>query len=59
MNNRRNLASYRLYALYSDALPRPLRNAALQRAIELLDLQPGKHVLIPGTGTGLDLRYIS
>lgn len=36
----------------------PLFAAARRRAVELLALQPGERLLIPGVGTGLDLPYL-
>jgi ubiquinone/menaquinone biosynthesis C-methylase UbiE len=58
MDNDRNRSIYRRWApvydmLFAHALDRPRC-----RAIELLDLQPGQRLLIPGIGTGLDLPYI-
>ncbi len=58
MNNQRNLTVYRLYAPVYDWLMRPLFHTARQRAIELLQLQPGERLLISGAGTGLDLPLI-
>jgi len=58
MNNRRNLALYRLYAPLYDGLVRPLFHTARQRAIELLQLRPGERLLLSGAGTGLDLPLI-
>jgi phosphatidylethanolamine/phosphatidyl-N-methylethanolamine N-methyltransferase len=58
MNNQDTLAIYRLYAPIYDSFMRPFTDAARQRAIELLALQPGERLLIPGIGTGLDLPYV-
>jgi ubiquinone/menaquinone biosynthesis C-methylase UbiE len=58
MNNQHNLTIYRLYAPVYDVIMRPLTTAARQRALELLYLQPGERLLIPGAGTGLDLPHI-
>ncbi len=58
MNNQRNLVVYRLYAPGYDWLVRPLFHTARQRAIKLLQLQPGERLLLSGAGTGLDLPLI-
>ncbi len=58
MSNPVNQAVYQLYAPIYDYLFGGLMRKARRRAIELLDLQPGDHLLIPGIGTGLDLPFI-
>lgn len=58
MNDHRNLHIYRLWApLYDTAFAR-LFARPRRRAIELLNLQPGERLLIPGLGTGLDLPHL-
>lgn len=52
-----NRARYSAYAPFYDAIVAPLQNGR-GRSIELLDLQPGKHLLIVGCGTGLDLPLL-
>ena len=58
MDDKRNLTTYRLWAPVYDYVMRPVYGRARRRAIELLNLQPGEKVLIPGIGTGLDLPLI-
>ena len=58
MNNQRNLAIYRLYAPLYDFAFRRVSAAGRRHAIELLNLQPGERVIIPGVGTGLDLPFL-
>ena len=58
MNNQRNKAIYRLYAPIDDFIFQPVLAAGRKRAIELLNLQSGEHVVIPGVGTGLDLPLL-
>lgn len=58
MNNRGNLTIYRLYAPLCDRLMRFWTESARRRALALLELQAGEHLLIPGVGTGLDLPGI-
>jgi len=58
MNNERNLAIYRAWAPLYAFVMRPLSGAARRRAIELLNLQLGERVIIPGVGTGLDLPLL-
>lgn len=53
-----NQGIYRLYAPVYDRLFGPLYAAARRRTAELLALQPGETLLIPGIGTGLDLDNI-
>lgn len=50
-------ARWRLYAPVYDVVARPLERGR-ERAIDRLDLEPGDDVLIVGSGTGLDLRYL-
>ena len=49
-------ARYSLYARFYDLGPG--YRAERQRAVELLDLQPGERVLVPGVGTGADLPLL-
>lgn len=49
---------YRLYAPVYDLAMRTQFARARARAIELLELQPGERVLLPGVGTGLDLELL-
>lgn len=58
MTNARNDAIYRAWAPVYDLVMRPVYGGARRRAIEILALQPGEHVLIPGVGTGLDLPLL-
>ena len=58
MDDRRNLKIYRTWAPIYDFVMRPVYGAARRRAIELLNLQVGEKVLIPGVGTGLDLPLL-
>jgi ubiquinone/menaquinone biosynthesis C-methylase UbiE len=58
MDDGRNLKIYRTWAPIYDSVMRPIYGAARQRAIQLLNLQSGEKVLIPGIGTGLDLPLI-
>lgn len=58
MDDRRNLKIYRTWAPIYDFVMRPIYGAARRRAIELLHLQVGEKVLIPGVGTGLDLPLL-
>ena len=52
-----NRIRYGLYAPLYDVVARRL-DRGRRRSIEVLDLQPGERVLIPGCGTGLDFEYI-
>ena len=52
-----NRARYSAYAPFYDAIVAPLQNGR-RRSIELLNLQPGEHLLIVGCGTGLDLPLL-
>lgn len=58
MNDKRNLTTYRIWAPVYDLVMRPVYGRARRRAIELLNLQPGEKVFIPGVGTGLDFPLI-
>ena len=58
MDDRRNLKIYRTWAPIYDFVMRPVYGAARRRAIELINLQVGEKVLIPGVGTGLDLPLL-
>lgn len=58
MKNASNLKIYRRYALLYDGMMRAWTAAARRKAIEMLQLQPGERLFIPGIGTGLDLPYI-
>jgi ubiquinone/menaquinone biosynthesis C-methylase UbiE len=55
MDDKRNQTIYKLWAPVYDKVMRPFYGQARQHAIELLMLQPGESVLLPGVGTGLDL----
>ena len=59
MNNQRNLRIYRLWAPLYDAAIGRVFDRPRRRAIDLLQLQPGEHLLLSGAGTGLDLPLIS
>lgn len=48
---------YAIWSPFYDLALKPFA-AARRRSIELLDLQPGERVLIPGVGTGADLPLI-
>jgi phosphatidylethanolamine/phosphatidyl-N-methylethanolamine N-methyltransferase len=52
-----NRFRYRVYAPFYNVLVTPL-NRSRQRAIELLQVQPGTRVLLVGCGTGLDLDFL-
>ncbi|PKN97508.1 MAG: SAM-dependent methyltransferase [Chloroflexi bacterium HGW-Chloroflexi-4] len=58
MDDRLNLKIYRTWAPIYDFVMRPVYGAARRRAIELLNLQVGEKVLLPGVGTGLDLPLL-
>lgn len=58
MNNPVNQSVYQIYAPIYDWLFGVVMKKARQRSVELLCLQPGDQLLIPGIGTGLDLAYI-
>lgn len=53
-----NQGLYHRYARLYDRMFRPYTHKGRRRAIELLDLQPGEKLLIPGVGTGLDLPLL-
>ena len=55
--NTLNRLRYGLYAPFYDVVARWL-DEGRRRSIELLDIQPGERVLIPGAGTGLDFPHI-
>ena len=59
MSNPVNQSVYQIYAPIYDRLFGIVMKKARQRSVDLLSLQPGDHLLIPGIGTGLDLAYIS
>lgn len=59
MTNPVNQSVYPIYAPIYDRLFGTVMKKARQRSVDLLSLQPGDHLLIPGIGTGLDLAYIS
>jgi ubiquinone/menaquinone biosynthesis C-methylase UbiE len=59
MSNPVNQSVYPIYAPIYDRLFGTVMKKARQRSVDLLSLQPGDHLLIPGIGTGLDLAYIS
>lgn len=58
MDDRRNLKIYRTWAPIYDFVMRPVYGAARRRAIELINLQVGEKILIPGVGTGLDIPLL-
>ena len=58
MNNRSNLQIYRRFAPLYDRLMHAWTAAARRKAIDMLQLQPGERLFIPGVGTGLDLPNI-
>lgn len=53
-----NQSIYRLYAPLYDTVFGSFFAAGRQRAAEVLALQPGERVYIPGIGTGLDLPLL-
>jgi ubiquinone/menaquinone biosynthesis C-methylase UbiE len=59
MSNPVNQSVYPIYAPIYDRLLGTVMKKARQRSVDLLSLQPGDYLLIPGIGTGLDLAYIS
>lgn len=59
MKNQSNLRIYRYWAPFYDIWIPLLYGRARQRAIGMLNLQPGERLLIPGIGTGLDLPHIT
>ncbi len=58
MDNRQNLAIYRRWAPVYDLFFKPVSARARRRAINLLALQPGERLFLPGVGTGLDLLLL-
>ena len=58
MTNRRNQFTYRLWAPIYDSTVERIFMQGRQRAMQLLDLQRGERVLIPGIGTGADLPLL-
>ncbi len=48
---------YHLYAPFYNTVVRPLARSR-QRAIEVVDVQPGTNVLLVGCGTGLDVDFL-
>ncbi len=58
MDDKRNLKIYRTWAPIYDSVMRPIYGVARKHAIEMINLQVGERVLIPGVGTGLDLPLI-
>ena len=58
MANRRNQFIYRLWAPIYDSTVNRFFMPGRQRALELLDLQPGERALIAGIGTGADLPLL-
>lgn len=59
MSNPVNQSVYPIYAPIYDRLLGTVMKKARQRSVDLLSLQPGDYLLIPGIGTGLDLANIS
>ena len=59
MSNPVNQSVYQIYAPIYDRLFGIVMKKARQRSVDLLSLQPGDYLLIPGIGTGLDLAHIS
>ncbi len=58
MSNSVNQHAYQLWAPIYDLLFRTISLQARTRAIDLLRLEPGESLLIPGIGTGLDLPLL-
>ena len=58
MNNKHNRRIYRLYAPLYDLFFKAASDRPRRSAIQMLCLQPGERLLIPGIGTGLDLLYL-
>src|SRR5512135_2258354 len=58
MTNRWNQFVYRLWAPVYDSTVNRIFMRGRRRAMQLLDLQPGERVLIPGIGTGADLPLL-
>ncbi len=59
MSNPVNQSVYPIYAPIYDRLFGTVMKKTRQRSVDLLSLQPGDYLLIPGIGTGLDLAHIS
>lgn len=57
VSNRWNRVRYRAYEPVYDFLAKPLE-AGRRRAIERLEVESGDRVLILGSGTGADLKYL-
>lgn len=58
MTNRWNKFIYRLWAPIYDSTVNRLFMPGRKRALHLLNLQPGEHVLLVGVGTGADLPLL-
>src|SRR5512145_3079919 len=58
MTNLHNLIAYRRWAPVYDATVDRIFKPGRQRALSLLNLQPGENVLIVGVGTGADFPYL-
>jgi phosphatidylethanolamine/phosphatidyl-N-methylethanolamine N-methyltransferase len=58
MSNRWNQLIYRLWAPVYDSTVNRFFQAGRQRAMDVLDLQPGESLLIVGAGTGADLPLL-
>ncbi len=58
MSNKPGQLIYALYAPAYDLFFKPFSDRARQRAIQILDLQSGERLFMPGIGTGLDLPHI-
>lgn len=58
MNNEHNRRIYCLYAPLYDLFFKAISDRPRRRAVQMLRLQPGERLLIPGIGTGLDLLYL-
>ncbi|HEX2907363.1 MAG TPA: methyltransferase domain-containing protein [Phototrophicaceae bacterium] len=58
MDNQRNRQIYRLWSPVYDAVLGGFFSRGRRRALELLALQPGEKLLIPGIGTGLDIPLL-
>ena len=58
MSNRWNRIIYRLWAPVYDSTVEHFFRPGRLRAMELLALQPGEHVIIVGVGTGADLPLL-
>ena len=58
MSNRWNQLIYRLWAPIYDSTIEHFFKQGRQRAMDVLDLQPGEFVLIVGAGTGADLPLL-